>query len=110
MSSSDAVALGVQDSAATQSNNKFDDNTLDDIFNTDSDKDESDTKRYTNNNNQAITIHSTYILPEGWQTICKKRRRGITKGRINRYWIAPDGTRFNSMRSVRIALKKAKPA
>ena len=56
------------------------------------------------------SISNTFVLPEGWQTISKKRRKGVTKGRIDRYWIAPNGTKFNSMKGVRIALKKVKPS
>jgi hypothetical protein len=45
-------------------------------------------------------------LPCGWLLISKKRKRGITKGRVDRYWLSPSGKRFNFMCKVRQELQR----
>ena len=47
-------------------------------------------------------------LPLGWKFITKKRMRGNTKGRIDRYWISPKGTKYNSLLKLKKVLDKSK--
>ena len=47
-------------------------------------------------------------LPEGWTIITKIRKRGITKGRVDKYWYSPTGVKYNSMVQVKKALNKNK--
>jgi hypothetical protein len=39
-------------------------------------------------------------LPEGWQCRTSKRRKGQTRGRVDKHYIAPDGTHYRSLRAV----------
>lgn len=39
-------------------------------------------------------------LPEGWHCRTSKRRKGQTRGRVDKHYIAPDGTQYRSLRAV----------
>jgi hypothetical protein len=39
-------------------------------------------------------------LPEGWQCRTSKRRKGQTRGRVDKLYIAPNGTQYRSLRAV----------
>ena len=39
-------------------------------------------------------------LPEGWQCRTSKRRKGQTRGRLDKLYIAPNGTQYRSLRAV----------
>jgi len=39
-------------------------------------------------------------LPEGWQCRTSKRRKGQTRGRVDKHYIAPDGTQYRSLHAV----------
>lgn len=45
-------------------------------------------------------------LPSGWKLITRKRKNGVTKGKVDRYWVSPEGIKYNSMVKVKKALKK----
>ena len=39
-------------------------------------------------------------LPEGWRCSTSKRRKGQTRGRVDKHYIAPDGTQYRSLHAV----------
>ena len=47
-----------------------------------------------------------FTLPEGWKVISKQRKKGMTKGRTDKYWISPDGTKYTSLIKVKRSLKR----
>lgn len=47
-----------------------------------------------------------FTLPEGWKVISKQRKKGMTKGRTDKYWISPNGTKYTSLIKVKRALQK----
>lgn len=42
-----------------------------------------------------------FVLPNDWKLVTKQRKRGVTKGRVDRYWISPSGKKFDSLIRVK---------
>ncbi len=45
-------------------------------------------------------------VPDGWKMISRHKKRGITKGRVDKYWISPEGIKYNSLKKLQKVLKK----
>ena len=54
-------------------------------------------------------LKPAYKLPSGWLVISKERKRGKTRGRVDKYWISPDGVKYNSLVRVKRAIKEGSP-
>jgi hypothetical protein len=49
------------------------------------------------------------VLPEGWQCRTSTRRKGQTRGRVDKHYVAPDGTLCRSLRAVYVHIAAANP-
>ena len=92
------------------SNSESNSNTNNDESNSNTNNDEgnSNTNNSESNSEDESKSYSLkmFTLPEGWKILSKKRKKGMTKGRMDKYWISPSGIRYNSLIRVKRVLKR----
>ena len=55
-------------------------------------------------------VKNSFELPEGWQVVKIKRRKGFSRGKVDKHYFSPSGEHFRSLIAVQRFLKAEPPA